>query len=238
MVRSEIRSELKEGIQAALPVVFGYFPIGMAFGVLAVQSGMTTFEIFLMSLLVYAGSAQFIAAGLLAAQASIGTIVLTTFLVNSRHLLMTASLAPYVRNINAKLLSLLSFWVTDETYAISMGAVVKQQKSKWYFWGLFITSHLAWLSSTVLGSVMGNFIPEPQRFGLDFALPAMFIALLVLQVRHKKAIAVIVISAALSIGIKLNLAGSWNIILATVISATIGVLIDKWMEKSSQSLSA
>lgn len=233
-----VRTEIKEGIQAALPVVFGYFPIGMAFGVLAVQSGLTTLEIFMMSLLVYAGSSQFIAAGLLAAQASIGAIVLTTFLVNSRHLLMTASLAPYVRNINAKLLSLLGFWVTDETYAISMGAVVKQQRSKWYFWGLFITSHLAWISSTVLGSVMGNFIPEPQKFGLDFALPAMFIALLILQIRHKKAVAIIVISAALSIGIKLNVPGSWNIILATVISATIGVLIDKWMEKSSQSLSA
>ncbi|MEW6697977.1 MAG: AzlC family ABC transporter permease [Bacillota bacterium] len=233
-----VRTEIKEGIQAALPVVFGYFPIGMAFGVLAVQSGMTTLEIFMMSLLVYAGSSQFIAAGLLAAQASIGAIVLTTFLVNSRHLLMTASLAPYMRNINAKLLSLLGFWVTDETYAISMGAVVKQQRSKWYFWGLFITSHLAWISSTVLGSVMGNFIPEPQKFGLDFALPAMFIALLILQIRHKKAVAIMIISAALSIGIKLNVPGSWNIILATVISATIGVLIDKWMEKSSQSLSA
>lgn len=233
-----VRSDIKEGIRAALPVVFGYFPIGMAFGVLAVQSGMTAVDIFMMSLLVYAGSSQFIAAGLLAAQASIGAIVLTTFLVNSRHMLMTASLAPYVRNINAKLLSLLGFWVTDETYAISIGAVAKQQKSQWFFFGLFITSHLAWLSSTVLGSVMGNFIPEPQKFGLDFALPAMFIALLILQVRHKKAIAIIFISAVLSIGIKLNLGGSWNIILATVISVTIGVLIDKWMEKSSQSLSA
>ncbi|ABO51078.1 AzlC family protein [Desulforamulus reducens MI-1] len=228
----------KEGFKAALPVVFGYFPIGMAFGVLAVQSGMTTLEVFMMSLLVYAGSAQFIAASLLATQASIGTIIFTTFLVNSRHLLMTASLAPYMKKISSKLLSLLGFWVTDETFAVSIAAVAKEPKDKGFFLGLYITSHVAWISSTVLGSMMGNFIPNPEKFGLDFALPAMFIALLILQVRHKKALAIIIISAALSIGIKLNMAGSWNIILATVISATIGVLMDKWMEKSSQSLSA
>ncbi len=231
-------ADFKKGVKAALPVVFGYFPIGLAFGVLAVQSGMSIMEIFLMSLLVYAGSAQFIGAGMLAAQASIGAIVLTTFLVNSRHLLMTASLAPYMKNIRPKLLSLLGFWVTDETFAISISAVAKQQQGKGYFFGLFITAHIAWLSSTVLGAMMGNFIPEPQAFGLDFALPAMFIALLILQVRHKKAIAVGIVAAALSIGIKLNVPGSWNIILATIISATIGVLIDQWMEKSSQSLSA
>ncbi len=232
-----IRSELKEGIKGALPVVFGYFPIGLAFGVLAVQSGMSTAEVFMMSLLVYAGSSQFIAAGLLAAHASVGTIILTTFLVNSRHMLMTASLVPFLKNISTRLLSLLGFWVTDETFAISISAVVKKQKSHWYFLGLFITSHLAWLSSTVLGAVLGNFIPDPRRFGLDFALPAMFIALLILQVRHKKAVAIIIVSAVLSLGFKLNMAGSWNIILATVISATIGVWAEKWIQKSSLSSS-
>lgn len=232
------KSDLKDGIKAALPVIFGYFPIGMAFGVLAVQAGLNVTEVFFMSLLVYAGSSQFIAVGMLAANASIGAIILTTFLVNSRHLLMTASLVPYVKNIKAKVLSVLGFWVTDETYAISIGAVAKKQKSQWYFAGLFITSQLAWISSTVLGAIAGNFIPDPQKYGLDFALPAMFIALLILQIKHKKAIAIIILSAAISIGIKLNLAGSWNIILATVISATIGVLFDRWTQKSSQSLLA
>lgn len=233
-----LHADVKQGIKAALPVVFGYFPIGMAFGVLAVQSGLTTLEIFLMSLLVYAGSAQFIAAGMLAAQASIGAIILTTFLVNSRHLLMTASLAPYVKHIGARLLSVLGFWITDETFAVSISAVAKEQKSKWYFFGLLWTAHLAWISSTVLGSVAGNFIPNPEKFGLDFALPAMFIALLILQVQHKKLVAVGLVSAAISIAIKLNVPGSWNIILATILSATIGVVIGRWMEKSSQSLSA
>lgn len=232
------KSELKEGIKSALPVVFGYFPIGMAFGVLAVQAGMSISEVFLMSLLVYAGSSQFIAAGMLATQASIGAIILTTFLVNSRHLLMTASLAPFMKNIKARNLSILGFWVTDETFAISIGLLAKEQKSQWYFWGLFLTAHLAWLSSTVLGAMAGNFIPEPQKFGLDFALPAMFVALLILQVKHKKAIAMGIVAAVLSIAIKLNLPGSWNIILATVISASIGVVIDKWMQKSLPSSSA
>lgn len=233
-----VKEQLKDGLKAALPVIFGYFPIGMAFGVMAAQSGMTTLEVFMMSLLVYAGSAQFIAASMLSAQASISAIILTTFLVNSRHLLMTASLAPYVKNIGARLLSLLGFWVTDETFAVSISAVAKEQKSKWYFFGLFWTAHLAWISSTVLGSVAGNFIPHPEKFGLDFALPAMFIALLILQVKNKKLVAVAIVSAAISICIKLNVPGSWNIILATILSATIGVLVDRWMEKSSQSLSA
>jgi len=225
------------GIKAAAPVMLGYIPIGMALGVLAVQAGLNVWEVMFMSLMVYAGSAQFIAVGLLAAGASAGTIIATTFLVNSRHFLMTASLAPYVKKIPASLLNIIGFGVTDETFAVAMGDVCREEKTAGYFLGLNITSQLCWIISTVIGAAVGNIIPDPRIFGLHFALPAMFIGLLVMQIREKISYLIAIIAVVLSLIFKLLLPGNWNVILASIITATMGVMIELWKSKSSQSSS-
>lgn len=107
-------------MQAALPIVFGYVPIGLAFGALARQIGLSLWQIGLMSALVYAGSSQFIAVSLLGAGAGLLTIIVTTFLVNLRHLLMSSALSPYLPRLNGHFLALLAFGVTDETFALNI----------------------------------------------------------------------------------------------------------------------
>ena len=134
------RRDFLKGIKGATPIVLGFLPIGLAFGVLAVQAGLSIAEVFLMSLLVYAGSSQFIAVGLIGAGASIGAIIITTFLVNSRHILMSASLAPYMKKISNKLLTIIGFGVTDETFAVAIGEVPQVENKAGYFLGLSITS--------------------------------------------------------------------------------------------------
>ncbi|NLY43732.1 MAG: AzlC family ABC transporter permease [Clostridiaceae bacterium] len=228
-----MRNELLSGIKGAVPVVMGYIPIGLAFGVLAVQQGLSVWEIFCMSLFVYAGSAQFIAASMISSGATAASIITTTFLVNLRHLLMSASLSPYLKHISSFMQSLISFGITDETYAVGITEARTNTRSARYFLALHITSQVSWILSTVLGGVLGNMIPDPSRLGIDFALSAMFIGLLFMQMKDKKDVLVSICAGVISILIALNMNGSWNIIIATILAATMGVIIEQWTAKSS-----
>lgn len=236
--RFSAKKEILDGFRAALPIILGYFPIGMAFGVLAVQEGLSRLEVFLMSLLVFAGSSQFVAVGLLAAGASVATIVFTTFLVNARHILMSAALTPYFKNFSRKKLFLLGIGVTDEAFAIDMGEMKKGPRESSFFLALHFTAQFFWVFSTVVGAVLGNLVPDPQALGLNFALPAMFIGLLLMQIKSKTEWILALTAGCLSLLFALTLPGKWHIILACIITATIGVVLEKWITKYSPSSSA
>lgn len=227
----------QQGVRSALPIVFGYTPIGLAFGVLATQAGLTEWQVLLMSLLVYAGSSQFIAVSLLAAEAMTGTIVATTFLVNSRHILMSASLAPHYKHFSIPLLAILSFGITDETYAVTTAELTKGAKTPGYLLGLNATAQFWWVLSTVAGARAGSVISHPEAFGLNYALPAMFIGLLIMQIKGSIYVIAALLAAVLAVAFKIYLGGNWHVILATVIAATMGVIIEQWKKKSSRSSS-
>ena len=117
-----------QGAAAAWPICLGYMPIGLAFGVLAQKAGLLPLEIGLMSVIVFAGSSQFIAVSMLAAGASIFSIVATTFMVNLRHFLMSSALAVYMKNADRKKLSFFAYGVTDESFAVNLS---KFRDSAW-----------------------------------------------------------------------------------------------------------
>ncbi|MGX7243412.1 AzlC family ABC transporter permease [Enterococcus quebecensis] len=175
----------KEGVNACIPTILGYLGIGIAAGVVGKNVGLSILEIALMSILVYAGGAQFIICGMLAIQSPISAIVFTTFLVNLRHFLMSMSVAPHfkkeplITNIGIGTL------LTDESYGVLMTALNNDHRvsSAWTH-GLNITAYLTWIVSTVIGGLLGTWIPDPYLLGLDFALVAMFAGLFVLQVEN------------------------------------------------------
>ena len=169
--------DLMTGLKKSIPVVLGYTPIGLAFGILANQQGLTTFEIFLMSFLVYAGASQFIASAMITSGVNPASIIMTTLLINMRHMLMSASLSTYLKHVPSSLQAVLSFGLTDETYAVDITYCREDQPSASFFIGLHTVSHAAWVISTVAGGILGNLISDPTRWGIDFALSAMFIAL-------------------------------------------------------------
>lgn len=230
---TKLRNEFSLAVKSTLPIIFGYFPVGLAFGVMASQTGLNLFDIFFMSLFVYAGSSQLIALGLIEAGASIPSIIFTTLLVNLRHLLMSASLAPYVKKIKRHLLPLIAYGITDETFAITITEVEKKRRSAVYFFTVNIVAQTTWVFSSLLGGIMVGFLPNTEKVGINFALPAMFIALMMLQIRNKICILVAVISGVLSLIISLLIQGNWNIIIATISAATIGVMIESWNKKFS-----
>lgn len=217
----------------ALPIVFGYLPIGFAFGILARKAGISTSNALAMSLLVYAGSAQLIAVGLFAAGLSPFSIIATTFIVNLRHLLMSAALSPYLREWRKALLPFFAFELTDETFGVHsmrfprVGAPVGETLT------INIIAQTSWVLGTFLGIVAGNLIQDVRPFGLDYALVAMFVALLVFQLKDWGYAAVAVLGGILSTFLLLAGVSQWNVILATLFAATCGVFIESWTKKSS-----
>ncbi|GMG60454.1 AzlC family ABC transporter permease [Tetragenococcus halophilus] len=172
-----------DGMKACVPTILGYLGIGFALGVVGKGVGLSVFAIFLMSVIVYAGSAQFIICGLIAIQAPITSIIATVFLVNLRHFLMSLSVAPYFRQASLLKNIGIGTLLTDESYGVLTMALKRMGKvSVAWTNGLNICAYLTWIVATVLGGLLGNFIPEPEIFGLDFALVAMFLGLFLFQV--------------------------------------------------------
>ena len=225
-------NEFTAGVTKAVPVMMGYVPIAIAYGVLAREAGLTLWEIVAMSLFLYAGAAQFIAVGMFAAAMSPFTMIFTTFLVNLRHLLMSASLAPYLKGRGFRSLALLGTGVTDETFAVNYAEFSKAPRSHYFMYGVNLASYSSWVTGSLIGAMAGQFIPGLDRLPLDFALPAMFICLLVIMLRNNLMIAMAVLAGGLSLLLASLIEGNWNIILATVIAATVGAGWEKCRKRS------
>lgn len=222
-----------QGVKDCIPTLLGYLSIGFAAGVVGKTAGLSIIEITLMSLLIYAGSAQFIVAGMIAANGSASAIILTVFFVNLRHLLLSAALSPYFRHLAPLKNILIGSLLTDETFGVAINQTANKKliSEKW-MQGLNATAYLNWVAANIAGAFFGQWITDPQKFGLDFALPAMFIGLLVLLLvsRAKMAIDIIVAISAVVIvvGVTLVSSGSVGVIAAAIIASTIGMVVEKW----------
>ncbi len=207
------------GVRATIPIALGVAPFGVAYGTVAAGS-MAPWQAQLMSLTVFAGTAQFITASMLSEGAAYLPVLLTGVLINLRLLLLSAALAPHVAKAPRALQPVLAQLLTDESFAVSV-AEFEQRSADWRF---FVGSGLAifcvWQVSTAVGIVFGAAIPA--GLGLDFALPASLICLLFLLVRGRRAAVVALGSAALSLALVLALPGTWNVMVATLLAATVG----------------
>ncbi len=219
------------GIKRALPIVLGYIPIGFAYGVLAGKSGLSDANTLLMSLVVFAGSSQFIAVGLFASGTGPAAVILTTFVVNLRHMLMAASLAPFLSGWKKRYLTLFSFELTDETFALHSAQASKLGDCRLEALSLNMTAQLSWVVGTLLGIVASGLIGDVKPLGLDYALAAMFIGLLVGQCENRVRVATAIFSGGLAT--LLYLAGwhQFHIIVATVAGATFGLGVELWTRR-------
>lgn len=222
-MNQEKRNTLFDGIRASLPICLGYVPIGLAFGVIAQKAGLRPIEIALMSILVFAGSSQFIAVSMIASGAEIFSIVMTTFMVNLRHFLMSSSLSMFSGKKKKIFLSFFAYGITDESFAINL---VKFNQNAWDMNRAIVVNQSAnfvWIISTVAGGYGSCFIPE-KSFGIDYALIAMFICLLVFQLRGLKYILTAVIAAVTAVIMALFIPGNSYIVIASIVAASIGVI--------------
>lgn len=227
------RNSWLRGALAAGPIVLGYLPIGFAFGVLAQQASLSGAETLLMSLLVFAGSSQFIAVALLAGGASALTVVLATLMVNLRHLPMSAALARHLRGWSGLQVAAFAFELTDETFALHSARMAQGRPPLGEVFGLNLTAHASWVVGTGVGFIAGSALVDVRALGLDFALPAMFLALLVLSVRRREQWLLAGLSGALALGLYALGLQAWALLLATLAGATLGLGLETWSERTS-----
>jgi 4-azaleucine resistance transporter AzlC len=214
------------GVRAEIPLLVGVFPFGMIYGALAVNAGLSKAAAQMMSSMVFAGSAQFITTQLVHQSAPGFVIVLTIAVVNLRHMLYSASLAPYIASLTTRWKVLLSYLLTDEAYAPTIIHYKKEgitPHTHWFWFGAGVTLWICWQISTALGIFLGAAIPE--SWSLDFALPLTFIAMIVPVLRDRPAVA-----AALSAGVVALVAFSFPYKLGLILAALIGIVVGTVLE--------
>lgn len=176
------RQEVWRGIRAMVPLVIGATPFGLIFGTLAASSNLSAGAAVAMSALVFAGSAQFVSLGLLATGTAAPLIILTTLVVNLRHLLYAITLMPHLQQLSPPWKLLFSFWLTDESFAVGISRYNQLDASPYKHWYLLGANGLMygnWIACTVLGVTLGQQLPNAAALGLDFAMVVTFIGLVV-----------------------------------------------------------
>ena len=215
------RTALLAGVRDTVPMLVGAAPFGVIFGTLAIASGIPAWAVLALSALVFAGSSQFVAVSLIGGGAALPVIWLTTFVVNLRHALYSASLLPYVRDLPARWRWPLAFWLTDETYAVVEHRLREHgaaQGGVWYWLGSSLAMYLNWQLWTVAGVLLGQSVPGLAGLGLDFAMVATFAAIVAPQLRQYP-----VLAAAVAAGVVALLARHLPYKLGLMLAALAGV---------------
>lgn len=227
-IPSSPKSEFWLGVREELPILLGVIPFGMIYGILALSAGLNPRDAQAMSSVVFAGSAQFMTAKLISAQAPGLVIILTGFIINLRHALYSASIAPYTRHLPRRWKAALAYLLTDEAYAPT---IIHYQRpgeithKHWYLLGAGLALWVSWQLSTAVGIFLGAQIPE--AWGLDFALPLTFIALVVPGLKDRPGIitaGVASLAALLLFGLPFRL--------GLIVSSVIAIAAGLWSEKS------
>ncbi len=220
------KNQIKEGLLVGLPLTLGYFPVAMAFGLLAKNTGISFLDTSLFSILVYAGASQFMALDLILAGVSFSSIILAVFLLNLRHMVMSASLSLKLENFNKRWLPLVALGITDESFSVL--SFTKGKLNLPFILALQISGYFSWLAGTMLGHLVGEILPQSLQASLGIGLYAMFIALLAPEIKKSKNILFLSIISGI-VYIILNGSGifttGWDIILAIIISSALGVVI-------------
>jgi 4-azaleucine resistance transporter AzlC len=219
-------TEFWAGARAILPLTLAVFPFGIIYGVLAMKAGMGVWAAQSMSFIIFAGSAQFVCAQLVASGVPALIIILTLAVVNLRHALYSASLAPSLRKLSPLWKLLLSYLLTDEAYAVTVLHYNERGSDgyqHWFFFGSGLGLWTCWQISTAVGIFLGAVVP--QSWPLDFALPLTFIALVFPALKDKSSVTSALVAGVVALT-AYNLPLKLGIVLAALVGITAGLLVE------------
>lgn len=217
------KKQFLSGLKASVPVILGFIPIAIAFAVMAGQAGFTTAETTGMSAAVLAGAAQMMSTGMVAQGSAIITIIIATFILNLRHLIMSTCVMARMKPCSVWLRLLAAFGVTDESFAVFTTAS-EDDTDIMFFLGLVCGTYLSWVLGSFIGALFSSLLPERISMSLGIALYAMFIGLLLPNLRGNiKLLILAVLTAVLNSIFCIFMASSWALIAATLLGAFIGV---------------
>lgn len=221
------RSDFWQGCRDCLPLMAGGVPVGLLCGAMAPTAGFSPAEAILMAVAVYSGAAQFLAISIILAGSGVpGLIILGAFLVNAHNLLLGASLAPHLGSLSTPLRLFLAYTLTDGAYALTAGRILATGYSAAYHLGVSAVMFVIWTAANAVGAFAGKYLPAPAAWGLDFTITAVFIALLVPQLKNRTSLVVAVVAALVAlVGAALG-GGKWYILIACGVAMLTGVLLE------------
>ncbi|WP_438502697.1 AzlC family ABC transporter permease [Alteribacter natronophilus] len=225
---------LKKGLADGLPIAVGYMPVAITFGLIAGATGLTAAEAVLMSMLVFAGAAQYMSLSMIAVGAGAFEVVLATFIVNLRHLLMSASISEKAETGTKGQRALYAFGMTDEVFAVA--STKKAPLRSFYIIGVAGVAYGSWVGFTAAGFYMGAFLPLVIQESMAIALFALFIALLVPSIRKEGRMVVILagMGALFHTVLALWLSTGWAIMFATILAVTVYECFEQVMNAGKQ----
>ena len=230
-VPASTRSRFWRGMELGSPIFLGYVPVGIAFGILARTLGFSTPEAVLCSATALAGAGQFIALSVMATGASVATVLVATTIVNMRYVLFAATLSPFLRGVSTPKQAAIAFTLTDETFAINIAEQRLGLSSSASMIGVGVIAWIGWVLGTFLGALGADWIGDPSRFGVGFAMPAMFTALFIALAedwRHVMAGLLaggIVLLLPVLASAGLPISSSWFLVIASTIAATVAAVV-------------
>jgi len=219
------------GLRLGSPIFLGYVPVGMAFGILAVQLGFTVPQAVACSATALAGAGQFIALSVLTSGASAASALVATAVVNLRYLLFSTTLSPHVRSVRPFTQAWLAFTLTDETFAVNVSDLRAGRATPASMAGVGAIAWTGWVAGTLAGAVGAGWIGDPTRWGVDFAMPAMFAALFVALADDMRHVAVGLVAAVIALVLPaISAAGvrvdpAWYVVIASMAAASIATVV-------------
>ncbi len=220
------------GLKAISPLCVGGFPFSFIVGAISISVGMSITQSTLWSFTVFAGSAQMVALGLIQSSGSILIIMLTTFIINLRHVLYSASMAEYMKDYSFPMRALMAYGLTDEVYAATIDEMKSNKKDRhWFYLGAMGGFWFTWVLANFLGAIVGSSFPEIADYGLDFAMVAAFIAIVIPQVKNRECITAAIVATITGI-----LLSGLPYSLGLVIAACIGVFAGYRMDLSTEAM--
>lgn len=217
------RREFLDGVRGQLPLLLGVVPFGLIFGALAAASGIPPFAAQGLSFFVFAGSAQFLAVGLIAANAPALVVVLTILIVNLRHMLYSAAVAPYFSRLPLRWRAVIAWLLTDEAFAVTSVRLQHGDTSlaHWHALGTGLALWASWQASSAIGILLGARVPE--SWSLEFALPLTFLALLMPTLKDRPAVAAAAVGGAVAVALA-GLPYRLGLICAILAGVIVGVV--------------
>ncbi len=236
--KSSSLSQFFEGAKDTFPLIVGAIPFGIIFGTLAATAGLSFAATMGMSLFVFAGSSQFVCVSLVTAGTAWPMIVLTTFVVNLRHMLYSATMVPFYKKLNPLWKMVLAFGLTDETFAVAVSRYMQKDDAPnkhYYNLGSMVFMYTNWNLCTFIGLTAGKAFPGISQWGLDFAMPATFIGIVIPYLVTKPMWASAITAGTVSI-LAAGLPHKLGLMVAALAGVTVGLICEKMLSGKKETV--